>query len=219
MNNDDMYTTQEQIAAQKAIDVYNKFWNVKERQDFGAGKTYRNPATFDTELNKEVGDVWQLPNTKWAEKREDGSISITPRHPSFHKELDSTLFEFKKKQQTCPKCGKHTKNPNEIKVMAREKMCYTCIVEEELNDVIEGKELHFGFKPKEKPENDIIIKNSEGKVLMSLAEFRQEYGNEAADKLKNSGVVELPKEEEKSETYSQREIQKMAMRIQAEQNT
>lgn len=212
----DKYTVEEQIAADKAIEIYNKFWNIKPKEEFQQHKRYKNPATFDTEIGKDVGDIWQLPNGKWVEKKED-RIVITSRHPSFHKEVDESVSTFTKKMSTCPKCGKVSKNPNEVKVMGREKMCYTCIAEEELNDIVEGKELQFGIKPKEKPENDIIIKNSEGKPLMSLAEFRQEYGDEAADKLKNQGVVDIP-QEEKDERYSPREIQQMAMKIKAEQD-
>lgn len=147
------------------IDNYIQRWNIEHDKDYvGVGKRNTHISWDD----RKEGEIWKEDN-KWY-KKEDGVIISSFSEPSPTETLYNVIEEDR-----CTECKKFVINKNERKVLHSHGLCYSCRAKKELEDISSKKD----FK---KSDNVIIIKNSFGRPIMTIDDYRKEYGDEEADK-------------------------------------
>lgn len=120
--------------------------------------------------NKEIGDIWKE-GDYWIEKKGESTFSRSRQHPDVWKERGKIVDSINR--PTC-ECGKSIKNENELKVFRSRGKCLTCLAEEE-TEAIADKKPYIQRKITKK---DMIIKDTMGNPVMSVAELEEELGKE-----------------------------------------
>jgi hypothetical protein len=187
------------------IEDYHKRWRIKQAGD----SFYNNSPNEDDYVQDEdrkIGETWQR-NTdgKWVTKIGDGTYVVLKRSP----EQEERHKSASKIKDTCPSCGRQMQSVNELRIFRAEGLCLECITENEI-------QAPQNSPKQEISEHDIIIKDHANRPVMTLAEFRQVYGNELADQIKKErGITLNTVTDEKELMYTPNVLQQIALQAHA----
>ena len=152
----------------KILDNYGKKQglNAPEQAHYVTNKTN----TSKIRESKKVGDIWKE-NEYWVEKLGNDTYSRSRHHPDVWKERGKIVDSYNRPE--C-ECGKKIKNENEKTVFRARGKCFECLTEQEIEAIADKKP----YEPRKITKNDMIIKDSMGRNIMSIAELEEELGME-----------------------------------------
>lgn len=203
----DMESEKVKRGTEELIKKFQKQWNIKKAAD----SFYNDDRPKETveDKDRKIGEIWQRSSDgKWVTKIAENTYAVLKRTP----EQERLFRDSVKIKDTCPKCKKKIQSENELRIFHAQGKCLECIAEEDMELMILGnKQVQAEIS-----EHDIIIKDHANRPVMTLAQFRETYGDEEADQIKSQGKITLNTVTDEDElAYSPNAIHQLALEAHA----